>query len=155
MSSDLPYLNVNDEQSITLKTLFDYQELKIPAINGGDKPDENFYILNIKKQFICVIKEGENSEIYVKRQTIGQPLELINNSEKPMQGKIKFSHGQNPQGYNENETENNDEAKTYFDAVYIKIQKGEMPKFNLVASESSSGGIKGGRTRKRGGSRSR
>jgi len=154
----LPYLNVNNEDAISLNDLFSYEQLKIPPLTEGEgegEADTKFHILNIKKQFICVTKQGKKSEIYVKRSTIEQGLELINNGAKPMQGKIKFTHGKNPIGENDDDGGIGADAKTNFDAVYIKIQDKEMPTFSLVAP-SREGGRKGGGTRKtQGGSRSR
>lgn len=143
----LPYLNVEENTEITLKDLFSYDQLTIPAIIAGQEPDKNFYILNIKKQFICAKKNGEKSELYVKKATINDAnLTLIKTSKEitkinaELEKKVKTLN-----------TQADGEGKNLFDAVYQKIKSEDMPIF----SQNSQGGKKGGGTRKAGGSRSR
>jgi hypothetical protein len=144
----LPYLNVDESAKTPLNTLFDYQQLKIPAINVGDSPDDNFYILNIKIQFICVTKNGEKSKLYVKKPTIKDTkLTLIKTSEE-----IKTFNNELSKNVNNLRNNADGEGKDLFNAVYKKIEtEEEMPVFSKIAN----GGRKGGGTRKAGGSRSR
>ena len=147
VNPELPYLNVEENAEIALKELFSYDQLTIPAIIAGQDPDRNFYILNIKKQFICATKNGDKSELYVKKATIKDAkLTLIKTSEeiddfnKELENKVKTLN-----------TKAEGEGKDLFNAVYQKIESDDMPIF----SQNSQGGKKGGGTRKAGGSRSR
>lgn len=147
VSPELPYLNVEENADVALEELFSYDQLTIPAIVDDEEPDKNFYILNIKKQFICVTKNGEQSELYVKKATIkNTKLTLIKTSKE-----VNEFNEELKKTVNSLKTQANGEGQELFNAVYKKIESGDIPIFSL----NSKGGKKGGGTRKAGGSRSR
>tara|TARA_Y100000389_G_C16985898_1_gene282537 strand:+ start:51 stop:512 length:462 start_codon:yes stop_codon:yes gene_type:complete len=151
LNTELPYLNVQENAVVALEELFSYDQITIPAINVDDPPDDNFYILNIKIQFICVTKNEEKSTLYVKKPTIeGGILTLIKTSKEKKQFDKELDKTVN----NLRNTADGG-GKDLFNAVYKKIEtEDEMPVFSKIAS-LSQGGKKGGGTRKVGGSRSR
>tara|TARA_Y100000389_G_C17102205_1_gene336489 strand:- start:10 stop:552 length:543 start_codon:yes stop_codon:yes gene_type:complete len=165
--SSLPYLNINasdsTQRTLELKELFEYQKLTIPpppaaaAATTSASPD--YYILNIKKQFICVkvgTGAGEKSRIYVKNPVIDEMLKdklpLISISDKTIHGEIVFDENVEPTAKS---TKNEDKTGLeIFTKVYQKIEAGKQP-FFAEGSKSFQGGNKRGGTRKVGGSRSR
>lgn len=143
VNPELPYLNVEEKADISLNTLFNYQKLTIPSPSGSDE----FYILNIKKQFICVTKDGEQSELYVKKATIEDTkLTLIKSLEE-----VNEFNEELKKTVNSLYTKADGGGIDLFNKVYKKIESKDMPIF----SQKSQGGKKGGGTRKAGGSRSR
>ena len=168
--SSLPYLNINasdsTQRTLELKELFEYQKLTIPpppaaataaAATTSASPD--YYILNIKKQFICVkvgTGAGEKSRIYVKNPVIDEMLNdklpLISISDKTILGEIVFDEDVEPTAKSTSENDTNGLA--IFKKVYENIELEKKPYF-AEGSKSFKGGNKRGGTRKAGGSRSR
>tara|TARA_X000000368_G_scaffold64250_1_gene45756 strand:+ start:813 stop:1541 length:729 start_codon:yes stop_codon:yes gene_type:complete len=173
----LPYLNINadEENSIKLEELFEYQKLYIPDENGNE--DDRYSILNIKKQFICVkfkkpsAPRGgpagpEQSRIYVKRPVIQESLKdklpLIktdkNTTAADLTETIVFSGNSELKDITQNKKTTAgaelNQAVTIFEGVYKKLEPDERPFFAEVNNQFQGGNKRGG-TRKVGGSRSR
>ena len=162
----LPYLNINadEENSIKLKELFEYQKLYIPDETGNE--DDRYSILNIKKQFICVKFQKpsakgtpagpEQSRIYVKKPVIDEKLKeklpLISFGDKTISGEIVFKNNGDPSFKEEKEEDK--EGLLIFNEVYQKIDPKQRPYFADVNNQFQGGNKRGG-TRKVGGSRSR
>lgn len=145
--TNLPYLNVNQDKDISLNTLFDYDPLTIPGGEGG----EEFYILNIKKQFICISYNDLSSGIYVKKAIIDETdLSVI----KTKSEKIEFASKLN-ETVTINSSNLDGSGRLLFNKVYQKINPRERPYLSSVSDSTFRGGRKGGGTRKAGGSRSR
>ena len=145
--NELPYLNANENTAITLNTLFNYQKLTIPSSNVSDE----FYILNIKKQFICISYNDLSSGIYVKKSIINdtdlsliKTLDQKNAFDTILNKTVKINNG----GVT-------DDGKELFDKVYVKINNSTKPYFASGTNSTFQGGNKRGGTRKVGGSRSR
>ena len=173
---DLPYLNIdvnvnNANNTIDLKDLFDYQKLTIPTGAGAASAGaEEYYILNIKKQFICVkfvTGTDEKSRIYVKRpvideKTLNDLLPLIKTDKNTIANlteEIVFSSKNELKDIpeNKNTTKGSSTVKQavdIFEKVYQKIDADKQPYF-ANGTNTFQGGNKRGGTRKRGGSRSR
>jgi len=143
---DYPYLNANENTAITLNTLFNYQKLTIPSSSVSDE----FYILNIEKQFICISYNDLSSGIYVKKSIINDTdLSLI----KTLDQKNAFDTKLNKTVKINNSGVTGD-GNELFNKVYVKIKNSTKPYF-AEGSNSFLGGNKRGGTRKVGGSRSR
>ena len=84
---DLPYLNIdvnvnNANNTIDLKDLFDYQKLTIPTGAGAASAGaEEYYILNIKKQFICVKIQIMSDEAEAARKDAEEARKNVEASE--------------------------------------------------------------------------
>ena len=146
--TNLPYLNVNEGIDISLNTLFDYQKLTIPPT----PPSDEYYILNIKKQFICISYNDLSSGIYVKKSIIKDTdLSLIKTNEQ----KDAFNTELDKQ-VNFSKSGVDGTGKPLFDKVYEKIGVDKKPYFAPQPGDQYKGGKKGGGTRKtQSGSRSR
>jgi hypothetical protein len=165
---DLPYLNIDadageqEERTIKLEDLFEYQQLTIPppppGAPPGAPPDPDYHILNIKKQFICVkfgTGANEKSRIYVKKPTItysSDKLPLISIGDKTIPGEIVFNNNSVPAAKQKNDQDK--EGLEIFNKVYKKLEPDERPYF-ADGTNAFQGGKKGDGTRKRGGSKTR